>query len=59
MIIYVREYVEPISIDPHAILAHIHGVVHGASMDQCAHLDLVDFGQNVFAKLDQPRPGVP
>ena len=36
MIIYVRESVEPISIEPHAILAEIHGLVHGPCMDPCA-----------------------
>ena len=31
----------------HVVLAKIHGVVHGPCMYPCAHLDLVDFGQNV------------
>ena len=33
----------------HAVLAKIHGLVHGPCMDPCAHLDLVDIDQNMSA----------
>ena len=32
----------------HAVLAKIHGLIHGPCMHPCTDLDLQDIGQNVF-----------
>ena len=32
----------------HAVLAKIHGLIHGPCMHPCPNLDLLDIGQNVF-----------